>query len=177
MGNCIRSLSLHQIQHLSTPTLWETPHYPCVGGSGIPLSTPLLWETYAVVNGPTMTRLPFSTPVLREICVFRCEVCYNVVSFTPPRELCPVIPMVFREVFEFLSTPFYGEQHRYQDPLRHFQHPFHGKPSSLSSVTAKILLLFNTLFAGNRAQLPNFLRLQHLLPSHLFRTRISLCCI
>jgi hypothetical protein len=36
---------------------------------------------------------------------------------------------------------------------------------------------FNTLFAGNRAQLPNFLLLQHLLPSHLFRTRISLCCI
>jgi hypothetical protein len=30
---------------------------------------------------------------------------------------------------------------------------------------------------GNRAQLPNFLLLQHLLPSHLFRTRISLCCI
>jgi len=66
MGNCIRSLSLHQIQHLSTPTLWETPHYPYVGGPGIPLSTPLLWETYAVVNGPTATRLPFSTPVLRE---------------------------------------------------------------------------------------------------------------
>jgi hypothetical protein len=69
--NTLRSLSLvlwetvHQIQHLSTPTLWET---------------------YAVVNGPTMTRLPFSTPILRETCVFRCEVCYNVVSFTPPRE-------------------------------------------------------------------------------------------
>jgi hypothetical protein len=28
---------------------------------------------------------------------------------TPPREPCPVIPTVFREVFEFLSTPFYGE--------------------------------------------------------------------
>jgi len=90
MGNCIRSLSLHQIQHLSTPTLWET---------------------YAVVNGPTVTRLPFSTPILRETCVFRCEVCYNVVSFTPPREPCPVIPTVFREVFEFLSTPIQRKPH------------------------------------------------------------------
>jgi hypothetical protein len=69
----------------------------------------LLWETYAVVNGQTVTRLPFSTPILRETCVFRCEVCYNVVSFTPPREPCPVIPMVFREVFEFLSTPIQGK--------------------------------------------------------------------
>jgi hypothetical protein len=46
------------------------------------------------------------------------------------------------------------------------------RPQTLSQLHSS-----NTLFVGNRAQLPNFLLLQHLLPSHLFRTRISLCCI
>jgi hypothetical protein len=62
----INRFDLELVPPFSTPVSWETPHYPYVGGPGIPLSTPSLWETYAVVNGPTVTRLPFSTPILRE---------------------------------------------------------------------------------------------------------------
>jgi hypothetical protein len=82
---------------------------------------------------------------------------------------CPTLPLCTA-----LSTPFHGELLvRFRQTILlsfFFQHPFRGKHIYVCS----LLSTFNTLFVGNRAQLPNFLLLQRLLPSHFFRTKIFL---
>jgi hypothetical protein len=55
-----------------------------------------------------------------------------------------------------------------------FQHPFRGKLEGFLGHSPSYRRAFNTLFVGNRAQLPNFLLLQRLLPSHFFKTKIFL---
>jgi hypothetical protein len=107
----------------------------------MPLSTPTLRKTSSSFSGISTFQHPsygkrvlciptghsLSTPILRETCVFRCEVCYNVVSFTPPRETM--------------------HRHSYGIPL--FQHPFHGKLQILLITLAAALNPFNTHFMGN----------------------------
>gem|GEM_PF-5870631 len=126
--------------HLSTPMLWETPHYPHVGGPGIPLSTPLLWETYAVVNGPTVTRRPFSTPILRETRAHPSWLSRYANAFQHP-SCGKLVYFAAKCVITSYLSPLQGNYAPSflwysAKSLSFFQHPFKGKhvPSHSSDV-------------------------------------------